>query len=406
MQTILFVNITGDPGGATSAMFRLIKDLDRAKYLPLVLLARDGRIRTDFEQLGCKTYVKKLGQIRNTAHSPLKFDIQTILMFGYFVFRLPVDVYQIIRIIKNEAVDIVHINVSTLYSTGIAAKLSKKKVIWHIREVLNDNWFTFFQIRVIDKCSDRILCISRGVAKLFFQTNKIEIIYDGIAASDVIIKKTPGEIRNLFNIVTGKKIFLMLGMITGAHGKGFYDYLEAISLFLEKDNDSEFCILGDSQLPGLLTKTKKSILGLIGLEYLSEREKLEKKAEQLKIKNVTHFIGYKKNVFDYINAADIIVIPHRLPEGFGLSLIESGMLSKPIISTNIEPTPEIITHYQTGILIPPGDVVRLCEAMLELKNNSQLCQFLGTNLRKDVSERFELSQLHKKIFKAYEQLEV
>jgi len=73
------------------------------------------------------------------------------------------------------------------------------------------------------------------------------------------------------------------------------------------------------------------------------------------------FLGYRNDVADLIKGADILVHTANR-EAFGLALVEAMLVGTPIISTNVEAIPEILsgTSYTT---IPPGDDIKLRQAI-------------------------------------------
>lgn len=59
-------------------------------------------------------------------------------------------------------------------------------------------------------------------------------------------------------------------------------------------------------------------------------------------------------------------------------VVREGMFKgKAIVATNIGGTPEMIVDGQTGLLVPPGDVLALAQAMQRLIDETALCAQLG-----------------------------
>ena len=52
MKTILYVNHTSVVGGASYAMLRVIKEVDRSLYKPIVLLKQNGPLYDEIKSLG------------------------------------------------------------------------------------------------------------------------------------------------------------------------------------------------------------------------------------------------------------------------------------------------------------------------------------------------------------------
>jgi len=152
-------------------------------------------------------------------------------------------------------------------------------------------------------------------------------------------------------------------------------------------------------------------------------------------KNI-HFLGNVKEPLDFISKMDIIVTP-SIREPLGNIIIESGYCKKPVIASNVDGIPEIITNGISGILIdqdkkisfksipnnaiPMPDVVvnpksqeltapkeidplKLCEAISLLASNSNIRKLYGENLYRKVIEKFNIENYHNSIEKIYQNL--
>ena len=79
-------------------------------------------------------------------------------------------------------------------------------------------------------------------------------------------------------------------------------------------------------------------------------------------------VGRESGLADAYAAADAFVMP-TLAEGFGFTNVEAMSYGLPVVSTSVGPIPEIVTD---GLLVAPGDVDALAEAMLRLANDPAL----------------------------------
>lgn len=98
-----------------------------------------------------------------------------------------------------------------------------------------------------------------------------------------------------------------------------------------------------------------------------------------------------KNRFDVLNffcIADIFALPSFF-EGLPIAILEAMALGIPTISTNITAIPEAIKHFETGILVEPGDSDALASAILDLKRDGSLRENLSKNGRKFILENFD-----------------
>ena len=77
-------------------------------------------------------------------------------------------------------------------------------------------------------------------------------------------------------------------------------------------------------------------------------------------------------------AADIVCVP-SLQEGQGIVALEAQACGAPVVATRAGGLAEVVRDRQTGILVPPGTVAPLAEALLELARNTPLRCTYGHN---------------------------
>ena len=92
-----------------------------------------------------------------------------------------------------------------------------------------------------------------------------------------------------------------------------------------------------------------------------------------------------------VAAADLFVLA-SFAEGIPVSLMEAMALGVPCISTWIAGIPELIESNRDGILVPPGSVDDLVNAILRLAGDPGLRQRLSESARNRVLREYSLSQ--------------
>jgi glycosyltransferase involved in cell wall biosynthesis len=81
-----------------------------------------------------------------------------------------------------------------------------------------------------------------------------------------------------------------------------------------------------------------------------------------------------------LNAADLYCQPNRVPEAFGLSLIEAMHAGLPVVTSAIGGACEIVDG-SCGILTPPDDITALSNALSFLVCDERLRAKLGAHAR-------------------------
>jgi glycosyltransferase involved in cell wall biosynthesis len=112
------------------------------------------------------------------------------------------------------------------------------------------------------------------------------------------------------------------------------------------------------------------------------------------------YAGYRTDIQDLYRSSDIIVMPSRWGEPFGLINIEAGAARKPIISTRDGGIPEIIRHGENGFLVEREDLDGLVQYTRLLVESEPLRRSIGERAREIVEERFTSLPV-KKLEQAY-----
>lgn len=139
----------------------------------------------------------------------------------------------------------------------------------------------------------------------------------------------------------------------------------------------------------------KNIFYLIaGIGKLEEY--LKKRCKELGIEKQVLFLGYRKDVYELCNIADIYIFPSKR-EGLGIAGLEGMAAGLPIISSDINGIKDYTENEKTGYCIDRFDINGFKEAILKLKDNKELRDKIG-NYNQQVVEKYDLKNT-KKIIK-------
>lgn len=151
-------------------------------------------------------------------------------------------------------------------------------------------------------------------------------------------------------------------------------------------------------IPDVLKHFPKTKFLIIGNGPM--RKEMEALAQKLYFYNNVTFSGWQDDIYLYISCADIMVVP-SLKEGFGKVALESLMLGKPVIASNVGGLPEFVTHEYNGLIIPPGKSTDIANAIIKLLSDGNLLHRLTKNTTASVSSRFSMSEMISQIKNIY-----
>jgi glycosyltransferase involved in cell wall biosynthesis len=87
-------------------------------------------------------------------------------------------------------------------------------------------------------------------------------------------------------------------------------------------------------------------------------------------------LGYRDDVARLMAAADVFCLPSHF-EGLPMSVIEAMLAGLPVVASNIRGPREQVVAGETGLLVPPGQVAPLADALAMLAADPALRARLG-----------------------------
>ena len=179
-------------------------------------------------------------------------------------------------------------------------------------------------------------------------------------------KCSKDKTRQMLNLSSGEKFILNIGQLI--RQKDQFTLLKAFSLLLREKNGLFLGVMGDGPL----------------------REELHSICKKLGILDHVNFLGYRKDVYRILGAADLFVST-SLWEGMPLSHLEAMALGKPIVATKIPSVQELITNGNEGVLVEPKNPEAFKNAILNLISSKDKMKLLGEAARAKVEDNHNLT---------------
>lgn len=108
-------------------------------------------------------------------------------------------------------------------------------------------------------------------------------------------------------------------------------------------------------------------------------------------------------------ACDVFVLPAVYDakgdvEGLGVVLIEALSYGRPVVASRAGGIVDVIRDRETGLLVPPGDVAALADAIRSLLDDPELARSLGEAGRRHVRENFSWDAITDRLVALYHRL--
>lgn len=129
-----------------------------------------------------------------------------------------------------------------------------------------------------------------------------------------------------------------------------------------------------------------------------EWERLQKKIEDLGIKNYVQCIGKKpfQELPEHLNAADVLAVPSVWVEHFGQVTVEAMACGIPVVTSDTGGSPEINIDGETGFVVSAKDSGALARAIIKILQDENLRKKFGEAARQRVLENYTYEVLTQK----------
>jgi glycosyltransferase involved in cell wall biosynthesis len=346
---------TDGPGGAENVVFHLAEALrDRGHTVYPV-----GRERGD-GWLGEK--------LRASGFEAQTFDQER--MFDWRLIR------HLKHLFEKLDVDVVHCHefVASVYG-GIAARLVGRPHVFtmHGNQTMCDAWRRRAALRWVFRRSNAVVAVSQSTKAqldrdLGIAPELIRVIRNGVP-----VRMGQGDgIRREFGVREDETLILAVGNLL--ERKGHIYLLRALQRLVEQ---------------GLPVPWR---LAIAGGRSGDERPKLDAFIAEHGLSDRVDILSHRNDVPDLLAAADLFVMP-SLWEGLPLSVLEAMLMGVAVIASETSGIPEAIANEKHGLLVPPGDVERLSEALGRLLRDPELRAKLASGGRTRALAEFTIDAM-------------
>jgi glycosyltransferase involved in cell wall biosynthesis len=369
-RNLLFIDQFAYLGGAQKVLLETLKSLDPSQFQYRVALNGSGPFREALLNIGVQVLDLPLGNY-NSARKRLS----DVLRFG---FRTLLCILYLARYTRRWQCDLFYANgPRTFVSAALAGRLLRKRVIWHLHNVLT----TEAEIRLLlffSSWVSKIIVCSHAVAAPLLASDpqlgpKIRVLYNPHPDWDWA---PPGSqlsrLREEHGWGEKNFTFGILGRITPF--KGQKEFLKAAANVVEQIPEARFFVIG-SPVPGDTT----------GMAYQAELEGLVRNTA---LDKCAFFLPHQSSVRECIESLDAMVNASIGPEALPQSLVEAMFLSKPVIAPAQGGSLEMIEDSVTGLLYRPDDDAALARKMVDLARSPELAMELGLRARAKAVEQF------------------
>jgi glycosyltransferase involved in cell wall biosynthesis len=348
-------------GGVPKVLIDVLKNLDRERFEPSVLLQiNQGELLDDIPKDVKVTALAK-GRHEMSFIKPIRF-IQLVMR------NVKIQMYKIFpSLIKKKLFETPDIEIAITHSSLPDLLRSpfknSKKVNWFHTDISWHHTKEYGEkiARMMKKCD--LTIFGSLHTRLTFEKFLNVKIYNGIHIHNTfdeknVLEKSLLEIPDLKNrfVDRSRKIFVSVGRLE--YQKGYDFLIEVHKELLDEGFDHIIAVIGDG----------------------SENINLKNKIKFFSIEESFLLLGNQNNPYPYIKNADYYIQSSRY-ESYPIVLGETLILNKPIISTNVGGISELLSHGKTAYLVN-FDKDELKSAMKKFMQNPELIEEIKNEQKK------------------------
>lgn len=350
MKKVLLISHSSNYGGGEAVFIKITESLSKKCEVIVVFPNENGILH---ERV--KGYKKKYClKYYNLSESSTFKNIIKLLLNIKALFNL-------LKIIKKEKIDIVYSNTSVTIIGIISAILTRKQHVWHIHEIQNYNLLFFKLYEILFNYKEgQLVFVSETLLKnwqkrIKFRKNNFKIIYNPVTKYNI------GE-KNTENFSFG-----FAGTLN--RNKNICFLIQAFKKLKEIHSDTELIIAGQGELFDIVKQS-----AIEGIEIM----------------------GQVEDMSDFYNKIDVLVVP-SLNDSFSLVAAEAMLLGKVVIINENVGIKEIIENNVNGLIYRNNDNNSLFKSMERLHSDIWFYSKLSEESKKTAGDCFKKYIFEQKI---------
>jgi glycosyltransferase involved in cell wall biosynthesis len=364
-------------GGGQEVVRTLAENLSENGCRPVVCTFKDGPLRQDIEGLGIPVEV-----LPGRGHSVVAFPL-----FIADLVRIRRDLAQVA---KTYRVDVVQTHLLRVLDFVILTLRSKRDllVFWTFQNAyftLREDHLTRhkwllgpkrFAYRVLYRLAarwvDGFIAVSEDVKTALQEAfgippDKITVICNSVDVRRYQQPVDRARVRRELGLAESARVMIVVA--TFKEQKGHRYLVEAAPPVIAEYPDLHILFVGDGEL----------------------REELQLQVREAGVEGHIHFLGFRQDIPELLAASDCFVLP-SLWEGLPMALVEAMATGLPIIATEVSGSKQAMINGETGLLVGPGDVAQLEEAMVRLLSQPDQARAMGSAAQRRVESNFGASK--------------
>ncbi len=380
MKKILFVESASEMGGVEFSALYLAANLDRAKWQPVVVCPREGKLSAACRKENLAVQILPALNLMPTSFQwgESGARIPNPLAWLWNPIPLGASAASLRKLLQTEKPDLILTHgLRAHFFGGLAARLCKTRCVWHVQDFISERFF--------------------GLYRAFFGWAASLLPNEIIADGSPIARQLPPDVQ--------ERVFVVLN---GVDTNVFAPNPQAgANIRAELGLQAEHLVVGHA---ARITPWKGQLHLLESFDRLAARhplarlifigaalfdndhyeKKLKARTQELGLEDKVVFAGFRSDLPAVLNALDVFAYPSVEKDTSPLALLSALACGLPVVAFDIEGAREVLED--AGKTVPIGDEMKMAQALEELISNPALRKRMQTQSRAKAVERFSLER--------------
>lgn len=340
--TVLVAHPSADLYGSDRVLLESVEGLVDAGARVVVAIPAEGPLAAELSARAAEVVISPTPVLRKSIMTPAGL-VQ-------LVWTTTRSVWRPLRLLQHVQPDVVYVNTLTIPLWPVLARLSGRRVVTHVHEAEDAasllvkkalNMPLLFAHSILTNSQFSAAAMAKAFKRLH---DKSEVILNGVPGPSVIVP--------LRSAITDQVRLVYLGRLS--HRKGVDVAVAAMDVMNARGIRSRLDIVG-AVFPGN-EGFAADLVRFIKECGLSDRVFLH---------------GFQREVWDFLAAADVAIIPSRYDEPFGNTAVEAILSARPAVVSDTSGLREAAGGYSSVQFVPPFDPEKIVDAVDRITSNWQ-----------------------------------
>lgn len=363
--TVLYLSLYGTIGGAERALLELLGELDRTRFVPLVVLGEDGPLAAELRSRGIEVVVERFPSpsLHRLAWPPT-------------LVRLARAAGSIRRLARARGARILHCGDVLGLMLLIAARPRGARLVYQLHYLGGAPRRLALACLAVPAV-DRLLAVSTNQPSRLgpvpaLLARRTRVVPPGIRAGSF----AGGDRRTLRDALGLAGATPLVGLVARYDTwKGHAVFLEAATRIAAQRPEVRFAMVGgglnDAQLPHV-RRYRDAVLG---------------RRRHLGLEQTVAVLDHRDDVPAVLAGLDVLVCPSE-DEPFGMIVLEALAAGTPVVASDSGGPAEILEHGRSGLLFRTGSAEALADAVLRILDEPALGERLAAEGRRRLQSAF------------------